>query len=56
MGQKARLKKNRNSVKGIAIRRNDTQNLQVKKYGNVTSVEVKSGGKKKNGNKKKQVR
>lgn len=51
MGQRARLKKDRNSVKGVAIRKNDNQNVSVTKYGNVTSVEVKSGGKK-NGNKK----
>lgn len=54
MAQKVRRKKDRSSVKGVAIRKNDNQNVSVTKYGNVTSVEVKSGGKK-NGNKKKQM-
>lgn len=46
MGQRARLKKDRKSVKGVAIRKNSNQDVTVKQYGNVTSVEIKSGGKK----------
>lgn len=46
MAQRVRRKKNRKSVKGVAIRKNDNQEVEVKKYGNVTSVSVKSGGKK----------
>lgn len=50
MAQRIRRKKDRNSVKGVAIKRTNGQTVKVEKYGNVTSIEVVSDERKnKNG-------
>lgn len=45
MAQRVRRKKDRSSVKGVAIKRTKGQTVKVERYGNVTSIEVVSGGK-----------
>lgn len=52
MAQRVARKRNRKNVKGVAVKRTDNQQVTVNKYGNVTSVTVTSGKKrrkKKNG-------
>ena len=40
-------KKDRSKVKGVAIKKNKNQEVTVTRYGNVTSVTVVSGNKRK---------
>lgn len=47
MSQRVMRKKNRNNVKGVAIKRIEGQTVEVVNYGTTTSITVTSGKKKK---------
>lgn len=47
MAQRIMRKKNRSSVKGVAIKKIEGQTVEVNTYGNTTSITVVSGKKKK---------
>ena len=47
MAQRIMAKKNPKTVKGVAIKKNKNQEVTVTRYGNVTSITVVSGNKRK---------